>query len=210
MSTIRSPPFRGVPISTRYSLTARAALAHLVDQRQERAAEGHEIGERVAAEHVGRGLEEGLGRRIGLDDRCRRRRPGAPDAAARRGARRTGPSRGAVPAPSGADVHAALLRLRCSANRSGRSARMTSRGSAFGEQRRADAAAVAAGGSRSRYQPRCLRAQRDADGARRSARASPRSGDEPARRAPSPAGGRGIACRSRHRRRRAPGNHGRP
>ena len=53
----------------------RAALAHLLDQRQQRAAEGHEIGERVPAEHVGRGLEEGLGRRVGLGDACRRRRP---------------------------------------------------------------------------------------------------------------------------------------
>ena len=68
MSTMRSPPFRGVPRSTRYSLTGGAALAHLLDQRQERAAEGDEILERMAAKHVGRGLEEGLRRGVGLDD----------------------------------------------------------------------------------------------------------------------------------------------
>ena len=68
MSTTRSPPFRGVPMSTRYSLTGAAALAHLVDERQQRAAERHEIGERMTPEHVGGRLEEGLRRRIGLDD----------------------------------------------------------------------------------------------------------------------------------------------
>ena len=62
----------------------RGALAHLLDERQERAAEGHEIGERVAAQDVGRGLEKCLGGRVGLErspPACRR---AGPDAAARR------------------------------------------------------------------------------------------------------------------------------
>ena len=46
----------------------RVALAHLIDQRQKRAAERNEIGERMTPEHVGRRLEERLGRRVRLDD----------------------------------------------------------------------------------------------------------------------------------------------
>ncbi len=42
-STSRSPGLRGVPRSTLYSLTGGAARAHLLDQRQQRAAERHQI-----------------------------------------------------------------------------------------------------------------------------------------------------------------------
>ena len=137
----------------------RAALAHLVDQRQERAAEGHEIGERMAAEHVGRGLEEALGRGVrfagslpvAVDERatgCGSASRSAPDSA----------SPALVPAPSGVDASCGLPAPR------------------FGERLRRSAAgrspaalsvsiAVRRGGrdrqrDRSRYQPRCLRAQR--------------------------------------------------
>jgi len=46
----------------------RMALAHLIHQRQQWAAEGHEFPQHVAAQDRDRGLEEGLGRRVAVDD----------------------------------------------------------------------------------------------------------------------------------------------
>ena len=64
---------RGVPRSTRYSLTAAPRAAHLVDQREQRRAERHEIAQRVAAQQRDRYLEERFGRDIGVSDLAVRR-----------------------------------------------------------------------------------------------------------------------------------------
>ena len=53
----------------------RAALAHLLDQRQERRAERHQFAQHVPAQHRDRRLEELFGRHIGVGDACRRATP---------------------------------------------------------------------------------------------------------------------------------------
>ena len=45
-----------------------AAAAHLLDQRQQRAAERHQFAQLVPPQHGDRGFEEGLGRHIGVGD----------------------------------------------------------------------------------------------------------------------------------------------
>ena len=67
-STSRSPGLRGVDRSTRYSLTGRAAVAHLLDQRQQRAAERHQIAQQLPPQQQHGDLEERLGRDIGVGD----------------------------------------------------------------------------------------------------------------------------------------------
>jgi hypothetical protein len=64
----RSPPFRGVPRSTLVFVDRRAARPDLLDQREQRAAERHELRGVVPAQHVGRYLEEGFGGDVGVDD----------------------------------------------------------------------------------------------------------------------------------------------
>ncbi len=53
----------------------RAALAHLLDQRQQRRAERHQLAHHVTAQHRDRGFEELLGRHIGVGDLAVRARP---------------------------------------------------------------------------------------------------------------------------------------
>ena len=67
-STWRSPPMRGVPRSTLYSLTGEPLGAHLVDQRQQRTAERHQLLQRLPLQELGRNLEEGFGGDVGVDD----------------------------------------------------------------------------------------------------------------------------------------------
>ncbi len=46
----------------------RAARAHLVDQRQQRTAERHQLLQRLPAQELRRNLEEGFGGDVGVDD----------------------------------------------------------------------------------------------------------------------------------------------
>ena len=46
----------------------RAARSHLVDQRQQRTAERHQVLQRLPAQELRRDLEEGFGGDIGVDD----------------------------------------------------------------------------------------------------------------------------------------------
>ena len=67
-STWRSPPMRGVPRSTLYSLTGEPLSAHLIDQRQQRTAERHQFLQRLPLQELRRNLEEGFGGHVGVDD----------------------------------------------------------------------------------------------------------------------------------------------
>ena len=66
-------PMRGVPRSTLYSLTARSGGADLIDQREQRAAERNQLGERLPAQELARDLEEELRGHVGVDDLAVRR-----------------------------------------------------------------------------------------------------------------------------------------
>ena len=67
-STWRSPPIRGVPRSTLYSLTGEPLDAHLIDQRQQRTAERHQFLQRLALQKLRRNLEERFRGHVGVDD----------------------------------------------------------------------------------------------------------------------------------------------
>ena len=67
-STWRSPPIRGVPRSTLYSLTGEPLDAHLIDQRQQRAAERHQFLQRLALQKLRRNLEKRFRGHVGIDD----------------------------------------------------------------------------------------------------------------------------------------------
>ena len=53
----------------------RAAVAHLLDQREQRRAERHEVAQQMPPQQQHRDFEEGFGRDIGLGDLAVRRRP---------------------------------------------------------------------------------------------------------------------------------------
>jgi hypothetical protein len=128
-------------------IVGRAPRAHLLDQRQKRAAEGHETVKPAACQHRGAGSEEAFRLGIGEDDTPVRR-----DHDDRM-------TDGVENERRGVDVerraHAALRRE--AAENAVRSAAITSAGPvAVIAARRSSAGA--SGAWRSRYQPRCFRA----------------------------------------------------
>ena len=67
-STNRSPGLRGVDEIDPVFVDGRAAVAHLIDQRQQRAAERHQVAQHVPAQQRDRDFEEGFGGDIGVGD----------------------------------------------------------------------------------------------------------------------------------------------
>ena len=67
-STRRSPGLRGVAEVDLVFVDRGAAAAHLLDQRQQRAAERHEVAQHLPAQQQHRRLEEGFRRDIGVGD----------------------------------------------------------------------------------------------------------------------------------------------